>query len=313
MAGLDLGTAATRYVHQFHHLHPDLQLQQNSYAKQQHEPADDDHNGNGNGGNYGAQYGENNDGGSSSSGPAGDGAGGGGGGGPGDMVARRPRGRPPGSKNKPKPPVIITRESANTLRAHILEVGSGCDVFECISTYACRRQRGVCVLSGSGIVTNVTLRQPSAPAGAVVTLHGRFEILSLSGSFLPPPAPPGATSLTIFLAGGQGQVVGGNVVGALYAAGPVIVIAASFANVAYERLPLEDEEAPPATAGMQMQQPGDADAAAAMGGVPFPPDPSAAGLPFFNQLPLNNMTGGPGSQLPPGADGHGWAGGRPQF
>uniref|UniRef100_A0A453CWT8 Uncharacterized protein n=1 Tax=Aegilops tauschii subsp. strangulata TaxID=200361 RepID=A0A453CWT8_AEGTS len=38
MAGLDLGTAATRYVHQFHHLHPDLQLQQNSYAKQQHEP-----------------------------------------------------------------------------------------------------------------------------------------------------------------------------------------------------------------------------------------------------------------------------------
>uniref|UniRef100_A0A453CX23 PPC domain-containing protein n=1 Tax=Aegilops tauschii subsp. strangulata TaxID=200361 RepID=A0A453CX23_AEGTS len=80
---------------------------------------------------------------------------------------------PPGSKNKPKPPVIITRESANTLRAHILEVGSGCDVFECISTYACRRQRGVCVLSGSGIVTNVTLRQPSAPAGAVVTLHGR--------------------------------------------------------------------------------------------------------------------------------------------
>lgn len=321
MAGLDLGTAATRYVHQFHHLHPDLQLQQqqqNSYvnAKQQkHDPADDNDNyGNNGAGQYGG--GDNNDGGSSSSGPAGDG---GGGGGPGDIVARRPRGRPPGSKNKPKPPVIITRESANTLRAHILEVGSGCDVFECISTYACRRQRGVCVLSGSGVVTNVTLRQPSAPAGSVVTLHGRFEILSLSGSFLPPPAPPGATSLTIFLAGGQGQVVGGNVVGALYAAGPVIVIAASFANVAYERLPLEDEqEAQAAAAGMQMQQPGDGDATGGMGGggVPFPPDPSAAGLPFFNQLPLGNMGGGgggAGSQFPPGADGHGWGGGRPQF
>ncbi|KAI4967318.1 hypothetical protein ZWY2020_028721 [Hordeum vulgare] len=217
MAGLDLGTAATRYVHQFHHLHPDLQLQQNSYAKQQHEPADDDHNGNANG-NYGGQYGENNDGGSSSSGPAGDGAGGGGGGGPGDMVARRPRGAP--GSEQAQAAGDHHAESANTLRAHILEVGSGCDVFECISTYACRRQRGVCVLSGSGIVTNVTLRQPSAPAGAVVTLHGRFEILSLSGSFLPPPAPPGATSLTIFLAGGQGQVVGGNVVGALYAAAP---------------------------------------------------------------------------------------------
>uniref|UniRef100_A0A0E0KUI5 AT-hook motif nuclear-localized protein n=1 Tax=Oryza punctata TaxID=4537 RepID=A0A0E0KUI5_ORYPU len=304
MAGLDLGTAATRYVHQLHHLHPDLQLQ-HSYAKQ-HEPSDDDPNGSGGGNSNGGPYGDH-DGGSSSSGPAADGAGGG----PGDVVARRPRGRPPGSKNKPKPPVIITRESANTLRAHILEVGSGCDVFECVSTYARRRQRGVCVLSGSGVVTNVTLRQPSAPAGAVVSLHGRFEILSLSGSFLPPPAPPGATSLTIFLAGGQGQVVGGNVVGALYAAGPVIVIAASFANVAYERLPLEEEEAPPAQAGLQMQQPGGGADGGGMGGA-FPPDPSAAGLPFFN-LPLNNMPGGGGSQLPPGADGHGWAGARPPF
>ncbi|CAH8374233.1 unnamed protein product [Eruca vesicaria subsp. sativa] len=169
------------------------------------------------------------------------GGGGGGGGGSGDLVMRRPRGRPAGSKNKPKPPTIITRESANTLRAHILEVGSGCDVFECISTYARRRQRGICVMSGTGTVTNVSIRQPTA-VGAVVTLRGTFEILSLSGSFLPPPAPPGATSLTIFLAGAQGQVVGGNVVGELMAAGPVMVMAASFTNVAYERLPLDEHE-----------------------------------------------------------------------
>ncbi|CAN7103941.1 AT-hook motif nuclear-localized protein 21 [Brassica rapa] len=166
---------------------------------------------------------------------------GGGGGASGELVMRRPRGRPAGSKNKPKPPMIVTRESANTLRAHILEVGSGCDVFECISTYARRRQRGICVLSGTGTVTNVSIRQPTA-VGAVVTLRGTFEILSLSGSFLPPPAPPGATNLTILLAGAQGQVVGGNVVGELMAAGPVMVMAASFTNVAYERLPLDEHE-----------------------------------------------------------------------
>ncbi|KAF8101702.1 hypothetical protein N665_0201s0026, partial [Sinapis alba] len=169
------------------------------------------------------------------------GGGGGGGGGSGELVMRRPRGRPAGSKNKPKPPMIVTRESANTLRAHILEVGSGCDVYECISTYARRRQRGICVLSGTGTVTNVSIRQPTA-AGAVVTLRGTFEILSLSGSFLPPPAPPGATNLTIFLAGAQGQVVGGNVIGELMAAGQVMVMAASFTNVAYERLPLDEHE-----------------------------------------------------------------------
>ncbi|CAB4299670.1 unnamed protein product [Prunus armeniaca] len=208
--------------------------------------------------------------------------------GSGDSGGRRSRGRPPGSRNKPKPPVIITRESANTLRAHILEVSSGCDVFDSVGTYARKRQRGICVLSGSGMVTNVSLRQPAA-AGAVVTLHGRFEILSLTGSFLPPPAPPGATSLTIFLAGGSGQVMGGNVVGALIASGPVIVIASSFTNVAYERLPLEEEEQ------LQMQQPvpqssggGGSGGGAGGGGVTNPfPDPSS-GLPFFN-LPLNNM------------------------
>ena len=85
-------------------------------------------------------------------------------------------------------------------------------------------------------MANVTLRQPSAP-GAVVALHGRFEILSLTGTFLPGPAPPGSTGLTVYLAGGQGQVVGGSVVGSLVAAGPVMVIAATFANATYERLP----------------------------------------------------------------------------
>ncbi|CAN1332475.1 AT-hook motif nuclear-localized protein 24 [Linum perenne] len=154
---------------------------------------------------------------------------------------RRPRGRPAGSKNKPKPPVIITRDSANALRSHVMEIANSADIIDSVSTFARRRQRGVCILSGTGTVNNVTLRQPASP-GSVVTLHGRFEILSLSGSFLPPPAPPAASGLTIYLAGGQGQVVGGSVVGPLLASGPVVVMAASFGNAAYERLPLEEEE-----------------------------------------------------------------------
>lgn len=283
MAGLDLGSAP-RYVHQLHR--QDLHLQQ-----QQQTDSEDDAVVNRSTGQFSAEdHHQGLDLGGINAGS-------------GDIVARRPRGRPPGSKNKPKPPVIITRESANTLRAHILEVGNGCDVFDCVATYARRRQRGICILSGSGTVTNVSLRQPAA-AGSVVTLHGRFEILSLSGSFLPPPAPPGATSLTIFLAGVQGQVVGGSVVGELIAAGPVIVIASSFTNVAYERLPLDEEEQ------LQVQVPqgsgGSGGGGGGVGNNPFP-DPSS-GLPFFN-LPLNMQN----VQLPI----DGWAGnnsgGRPPF
>ncbi|KAL8150556.1 hypothetical protein V2J09_020364 [Rumex salicifolius] len=263
MAGLDLGS----YVHHQHHQQQQQQQQLQLHRQAPPDADDDDPHNNGDH-HHGLDLIP------SGGGGSGDGSGG-----------RRPRGRPPGSKNKAKPPVIITRESANTLRAHILEVGNGCDIFDCVATYARRRQRGICILSGSGTVTNVSLRQPAA-AGAVVTLHGRFEILSLSGSFLPPPAPPGATSLSIFLAGGQGQVVGGSVVGELMAAGPVIVIASSFTNVAYERLPLEEEEAP--APGLQMQTPPSSGAGGGNGvsggsGGQFP-DPSA-GLPFFN-LPL---------------------------
>ncbi|KAM0942338.1 putative AT-hook motif nuclear-localized protein 15-29 [Dioscorea sansibarensis] len=192
---------------------------------------------------------------------------------------RRSRGRPAGSKNKPKPPIIISRDSANALRTHVMEIAGGCDITDCISTFARHRQRGICILNGSGNVANVTLRQP-ASTDAVVSLQGRFEILSLCGSFLPEPAPPAASGLAVYLAGGQGQVVGGSVVGALVAAGPVIIMAASFGNVAYERLPLEDDE-PPAPEQQQMT-----------------PDPSSA---LFGLAPnlMNNV------QLP--VDAYGWA------
>ncbi|CAO2186495.1 unnamed protein product [Urochloa humidicola] len=198
---------------------------------------------------------------------------------------RRPRGRPPGSKNKPKPPIFVTRDSPNALRSHVMEVAGGADVAESIAHFARRRQRGVCVLSGAGTVADVALRQPAAP-GAVVALRGRFEILSLTGTFLPGPAPPGSTGLTVYLAGGQGQVVGGSVVGTLTAAGPVMVIASTFANATYERLPLDDADEDPAAGHPHQLPPGH-------GGGPtpmMPADPSA--LPMFAGVPPNLMPGG---------------------
>ncbi|CAN8318159.1 unnamed protein product [Cochlearia groenlandica] len=166
-------------------------------------------------------------------------------------MAKRPRGRPAGSKNKPKPPIIVTHDSPNSLRAHAIEITSGCDICETLSDFARKKQRGLSILSANGCVTNVTLRQP-ASSGGVVTLHGRFEILSLLGSILPPPAPPlGITGLTIYLAGPQGQVVGGGVVGGLIASGPVILMASSFVNAVFERLPMDDDDE---AGSMQNQQ-----------------------------------------------------------
>ncbi|XWS68378.1 hypothetical protein CRYUN_Cryun04dG0084900 [Craigia yunnanensis] len=221
MSGMESGTGS-RYVHQL--LGPELQLQRSSQPQfnasqlrdSKHSPD---------------KEGTDPDADTTSSGA-------------GTTPGRRSRGRPAGSKNKPKPPIIITRDSPNALRSHVLEISSGSDIVDSVSNYARRRGRGICVLSGTGAVTNVTLRQPAAPSGSVITLHGRFEILSLTGTSLPPPAPAGAGGLTIYLAGGQGQVVGGSVAGSLMASGPVVLMAASFANAVYDRLPLEEEDPP---------------------------------------------------------------------
>ncbi|KAG0491571.1 hypothetical protein HPP92_004616 [Vanilla planifolia] len=188
-----------------------------------------------------------------------------------------------------------------------MEIADGADVADAIVQFSRRRQCGVSVLSGVGAVINVTLSQPSAP-GSVVALHGRFEILSLTGTFLPGPVSLGSTALTVYLAGGQGQVLGGVVVGPLVAAGPVMVVAATFSNATYERLPLEEEQEENEGGGgggggghLSIGSP-----TGLRGGRP--PDSLGGGLPMFNLLP-NLMTNSSAPTLDAFASG--WTHGRP--
>ncbi|KAF0913277.1 hypothetical protein E2562_021929 [Oryza meyeriana var. granulata] len=159
-----------------------------------------------------------------------------------------------GSKNKPKPPVVITREAepAAAMRPHVIEIPGGRDVAEALARFASRRNLGICVLAGTGAVANVSLRHPSpgvpGSAPAAIVFHGRYEILSLSATFLPPAmssvapqAAVAAAGLSISLAGPHGQIVGGSVAGPLYAATTVVVVAAAFTNPTFHRLPADDD------------------------------------------------------------------------
>ncbi|KAH7442473.1 hypothetical protein KP509_03G090400 [Ceratopteris richardii] len=210
----------------------------------------------------------------------------GGGGDASTTAERKPRGRPPGSKNKPKPPVIITRISENAMMPHVWTIEGGQDVADCIAEFARKRKRGVCIISGSGTVMNVTLRQPAAP-GQTVTLCGRFDILSIAGAFFPSGYGAGCDAVSggvsISLAGVQGQVVGGGVVGALTAAGPVLVVASSFSNPLYERLPLpEDEYGEDAQPSAQLSL-----TAAKTNTFLCGQNPESATMPLFTPSPLS--------------------------
>ncbi|CAJ2639500.1 unnamed protein product [Trifolium pratense] len=173
---------------------------------------------------------------------------------------KKPRGRPPGSKNKPKPPLVITQDNEQAMKPVVIEVAAGTDVLEAVIQFAVRSASCLTVLSGSGTIAVATLHYPLCRSPAF-TLHGPFSLMSLTGTFLYPPPPPpppppvslslpigpsgnpnpvelmpGGLSFGITLAGLQGQVFGGIIGGKVIAGGDGVKITVSlFKNPEFHR------------------------------------------------------------------------------
>uniref|UniRef100_A0A6N2JYN8 AT-hook motif nuclear-localized protein n=1 Tax=Salix viminalis TaxID=40686 RepID=A0A6N2JYN8_SALVM len=128
---------------------------------------------------------------------------------------------------------------------HIITVNAGEDVTMKIISFSQQGPRAICVLSANGVISSVTLRQPDS-SGGTLTYEGRFEILSLSGSFMPSETG-GARSrsggMSVSLASPDGRVVGGGVAGLLVAASPVQVVVGSFlAGNQHEQKPKKQKQ-----------------------------------------------------------------------
>ncbi|XP_057492333.1 AT-hook motif nuclear-localized protein 10-like [Actinidia eriantha] len=144
-------------------------------------------------------------------------------------TAKKSRGRPLGSGRKQQPLGIVGLPGRE-LTAHVITVTAGEDVSSKIMSFSQYGSRGLCILSANGAISNVTLRHP-ATSGGTVTYEGRFEILSLSGSYmlLEDGGQRSRTGgLSVTLAGPDGHVLGGGVAGILTAAAPVQVIVGCF-------------------------------------------------------------------------------------
>ncbi|KAF8380423.1 hypothetical protein HHK36_027909 [Tetracentron sinense] len=156
----------------------------------------------------------------------------------GDFSARkRGRGRPADSANKQQQKLelenlgewVAFSVGAN-FTPHVITVNAGEDVTMKVISFSQQRPRAICILSANGAISNVTLHQPDS-SGGTLTYEGRFEILSLSGSFI--PSESGGTrsrsgGMSVSLASPDGRVVGGGVAGLLVAASPVQVVVGSF-------------------------------------------------------------------------------------
>ncbi|KAK4428611.1 AT-hook motif nuclear-localized protein 17 [Sesamum alatum] len=212
-------------------------------------------------------------------------------------LVRRRRGRPPASKNKPKPPVIITRDSPQpTMDPYVLALPAGVDVVESTTQFCRKRNTGLCVLNGNGVVANVTLKQHSTNPGTTVAFHGRFDILSISATIL--PAAGGLASangqFSVSVAGPQGQVVGGVVVGPLLSAGTVYLIAATFNNPSFQRLQQMDYDQDTAAG-----DDGYSSRKASSGGSDSAVAPESGGISMYSYQPLDVILAPNARQLQP--------------
>ncbi|CAL0324326.1 unnamed protein product [Lupinus luteus] len=166
---------------------------------------------------------------------------------------KRPRGRPPGSKNKPKPPLVITQESEETLKPVIIEIAAGLDVVKVVENFARRRHVCISVISGSGSISDVTIRNP-LPNSPSFTIHGPFTLLALSGTYVSGPHTPHSlvsssfppnpnhhfpthtNSFGISLLGSQGEIFGGVIDGKVVAGSNVTIMATIFRKPEFHKV-----------------------------------------------------------------------------
>ncbi|KAK6130039.1 hypothetical protein DH2020_036225 [Rehmannia glutinosa] len=138
------------------------------------------------------------------------------------------RGRPPGTgwKQKLAPLGDWMNSSAGlAFTPHVLHIGVGEDVAAKILAFAQQRPRALCILSGSGSVSAVTLRQPTTSAGTVVLRYFACRVLTWS---LKVVAPCRTGGISISVCSPDGHMIGGAIGGRLIAANPVQVVACSF-------------------------------------------------------------------------------------
>ncbi|KAE9611217.1 hypothetical protein Lal_00011994 [Lupinus albus] len=151
---------------------------------------------------------------------------------------KRARGRPPGSKNKPKPPLVITRDSEESLKPVMIEIAAGLDVVKVVENFARRRQVCISVISGSGSISNVTIRNP-LPHSPPFTIHGPFTLLALTGTFISGPSssfpsnpnhhfPTNTNSFGISVLGTKGEIFSGVIDGNVVAGSNVTIMATVF-------------------------------------------------------------------------------------
>ncbi|XP_050152766.1 AT-hook motif nuclear-localized protein 5-like isoform X3 [Malus sylvestris] len=104
---------------------------------------------------------------------------------------KRSRGRPPGSGRKQQLAALgdwMNTSAGLAFAPHVITIGVGEDIAAKLLLFAQQRPRALCILSGNGAVSSVTLREP-ASTGVSVT-YERFAVLACTVWYWISPSVP---------------------------------------------------------------------------------------------------------------------------
>ncbi|KFK33025.1 hypothetical protein AALP_AA6G320600 [Arabis alpina] len=145
---------------------------------------------------------------------------------------KRARGRPPGTGRKQRLANVgpwMNETAGHAFAPHVISVEPGEDIVSKVLAFSQQRPRALSIMSGTGTVSSVTLRQPGTSVPSL-SFQGPFEILGLVGSYLvnEEGGPKTRTGgIGVSLSRPDGHLLGGGV-GTLIAASLVQVVACSF-------------------------------------------------------------------------------------
>lgn len=131
----------------------------------------------------------------------------------------------------------------------VLEIPIGNDVVEAIIDFARRHEASINVMTGSGLVSDITLLEPDSRV-PTFQLNGPFNVLCLAGVYLNPNCfnvpsqlikDPLCTAFTLQLSGSRGQVFGGVIGGKINAASDIQISATLFKRSRFVRMITNDE------------------------------------------------------------------------
>ncbi|WVZ10984.1 hypothetical protein V8G54_015514 [Vigna mungo] len=100
---------------------------------------------------------------------------------PSSLPLKRTRGRPVGSKNKPKLTLPINQNNEHAQKPILIQIPKHSDVIETLSKFARDYKISITVRSASGSILNATLRDNQYGTSTFI-VHGPFTLVSLTGT-----------------------------------------------------------------------------------------------------------------------------------